>query len=174
MVALILRAISVSSRSRLTIFPFSTFFLKWLIDSIILGGRRCMASGMFAKCLTTLRTNAEAACIRGEFFPVTIVPFPNSMAAPQYMPSFPLPFFSASIAACLAGCTTIRSLGVASRSSSKSSTLWTVSLSTNPMAYSQAYLKYRRIISWIAAFLTVSSSMIPNPARLTPMSVGDL
>jgi len=38
MVALMLKAINVSSRSRLAIFPLSTSFLKWLIDSMILGG----------------------------------------------------------------------------------------------------------------------------------------
>lgn len=46
-------------------------------------------SGTFAGALTAFRTVLAAACINGEFLPVTIRPSFSSMAAPQKMPSLP-------------------------------------------------------------------------------------
>ena len=46
-------------------------------------------------------------------------------------------------------------------------------LFTSPFLYSQPVLKYLLIISCLDASLTASSSYIPNPTLLTPISVGD-
>ncbi|MBA7635879.1 hypothetical protein ES703_43483 [subsurface metagenome] len=112
--------------------------------------------------------------MRGEFLPVTIDPFFSSMAAPQKIPLCPFFAAFASRAACFAGFTTLLCSGWTFNFFIRSSTLWTVSLSTNPMTYSQEYLKYLLITSCLAASWTALSSLIPELARLTPISVGDL
>ena len=41
---------------------------------MIAGGSRWIDEGRPASCFTAFRTSADAECISGEFFPVTIVP----------------------------------------------------------------------------------------------------
>ena len=139
--ALILKVISVSSRSKLIIFPFRISFFRNRIESVIFCGKRCIFFGKSARCFVALITRLEAACMNGEFSPVTMVPSLSLMAAPQKMPSLPLPSFCAFRAACRAGNTTVRSYTLAPAFSMISSDLSRISLSTNPIAYSQAHLK---------------------------------
>ena len=58
-----------------------------------------MLSGIPANSLIAFRIKLDAACISGEFFPVTMTPFFNCRAAPAKTPSFPFPFFWASMEA---------------------------------------------------------------------------
>ena len=49
--ALMLRAIKTSSKSRFNVFTLKVFFLRPLIDSIILGGNKCVSSDIPANSL---------------------------------------------------------------------------------------------------------------------------
>ena len=53
---------------------------KLIIGSSITGDIRSISSFIFAKCLIALRIAAEAASIKADFFPVTIVPSESSKA----------------------------------------------------------------------------------------------
>ena len=67
------------------------FCLRCATEAMMVGDSRWIASGMPARRLTAFSTRLEAACISGEFVPVTIAPSASSMAAPQKTPSLPLP-----------------------------------------------------------------------------------
>ncbi|OQA22766.1 MAG: hypothetical protein BWY60_00145 [Actinobacteria bacterium ADurb.Bin346] len=149
-------------------------FFSFAIWSITCGERSSISSEILASTLTAFRTRLEAACISFEFLPVTILPSLNSRAAPQNIPALPFPQISASSALFLAIFTTFLSVTFTPSSSIKRATLSTVSFFSSPMMYSVLYLKYLLISSCIPAFLTTASSVIPKPARFTPMSVGEL
>ena len=108
-----LSAIRVSSRSRLTTRLPRMSFLKWLKEPVMCGRQQVDASrGCPRGCLTAFSTRLEAACMSGEFFPVTIVPSVSSRAAPQEMPSLPLPRgLGLARRAAAAAATTLRSAG---------------------------------------------------------------
>jgi CTP synthase len=75
-------AMSVSSRSRLTTFIPSTSFLRCdRLDDV--RAEQVHLVGDAGQHLTAFSTRLEAACISGEFLPVTIAPSGSSMAAPQ-------------------------------------------------------------------------------------------
>ncbi len=91
--------------------------------------------------LYVINIRLEEACISSEFFPVMIEPLFNCIAAPQYIPSLPLAFASASTAAFLAASTTALSVILTPNSSIKRKTLSTVSFFPVPSMYSSLYLK---------------------------------
>ena len=62
--------------------------------------------------LDGVEDEADAACMSGEFLPVTMVPSGSSMAAPTKTPLFPFPVALASSAARRAGPTTAPVLGL--------------------------------------------------------------
>ena len=80
---LIDRAMSVSSRSRLTLFSLRMRVLRFRTDSVMDSGSSLIMDGIPARCLMAWMTTLEAACSSGELLPVTIVPSLSSIAAPQ-------------------------------------------------------------------------------------------
>jgi len=59
-----------------------TFLLQVATAAIVVGESRWSASGMPARRFDRVSTRLEAACISGEFVPVTTVPPASSMARP--------------------------------------------------------------------------------------------
>ena len=124
-------------------------------------------------CLAAFSIAAAAATMRLELRPVMMVPSSSCIATTTTFVY--LGFRSRFISAySLAGITTGLSSTLSPMSSMSSFCLSSMSELILPFLKSHSAIMYLLIISWQAASLQISSSMMPKPALLTPMSVGDL
>ena len=103
----------------------------------MLGERRKIFLGIFAKILIAFKITAEGACIREELVPVTMVPSFNWIAAPENIPECYFPRFFAFSVAMRAGSTTTRSIGETPTSSKIKLILFVVDFGARPAAYSE-------------------------------------
>ena len=128
---------------------------------------------MPASCLTAFSTRLDAACMSGEFLPVTIVPSGSSMAAPQKTPLLPLPRLRASSRPPARRLDDPAVLRLDAELLHISSTRSTVSRVDHAHGVLAAVAEIAPDDFLPRRLAHGPSSTMPKPARFTPMSVGD-
>ena len=128
-----------------------------------IGDIRWMSWWMPPSSFSALSSSAAEAPNSEVVFPVTILPSWSCMATAG-PPVDSARWFAA--------CTTGRSASEIPSCFMRSSSLYTSDLSASPWRFAHLVLKYLRMTSCLEASHTASSSVMHNPAILTPISVG--